>query len=109
MLQTKQVGKYTVSQAGMIHAVRRTNLYKEFAQNAEKYDPETLAAMAVYPLIAGCVSPLITVDEFMEMPEQELDALTVVVMELNPHWFEIPDQEKKTETPPIESMSDLEA
>lgn len=111
MLQTKQVGDYVVSQAGMIHAVRRVNMVKKLQEAASQYDEETLTALAVYPHIAGCVSPIISIEQFMEMPETQLDALTVAAMELNPHWFSVPeeDQEKKTETPPSESTPDSEA
>ena len=75
---------------------------------AERYDNETMTALAVYPHIAGCVEPRISIDEFMQMPETELDKLTAAAMELNPHWFELPDEEKKTETPPTESTPQSE-
>jgi hypothetical protein len=106
MLQTKQVGKYTVSQAGMRESVRRVNMVKRLQEQLDKYDDETFQALSLYPHLAGCITPVISIDEFMEMPEQELDALTIAVMELNPHWFALPDQEKKTETPPPPSTPD---
>jgi hypothetical protein len=109
MLQTKQIGKRTVSQAGMIHAVRRVNMVKELQGLVGKYDDETMTALALYPHIAGCVEPKITIEQFMGMTEQELDALTIAVMELNPHWFTLPEdeQEKKTGLIPPESTTDL--
>ncbi len=110
MLQTKQVGRFTVSQAGMIQSVRRVNMVKKLQELLDKYDEETLQALTIYPHIAGCITPIISIDEFMQMSEQELDELTLAVMELNPHWFAVPEeQEKKTETIPLESTSGLEA
>ena len=96
MLHTKTVGIYTVSQAGMREAVRRVGMMQELQNSQEMYDLETLTALSIYPNIAGCIQPLISIEDFMQMPEQELDSLSAAVMELNPHWFAVPDQEKKT-------------
>lgn len=105
MLQTKQVGNYTVSQAGMREAVRRMTMIKKIQEMVQggELDDDTVTALSIYPHIAGCVTPIISVNAFLEIPEQELDELSKVAMELNPHWYEIPDQEKKTDAILIES------
>lgn len=98
MLETKQYKSYTVTQAGIRESVRRVNMVKaigEMHANGE-LDDVTLTALSVYPHIAACVSPLISVDEFLQIPERELDALSQVAMELNPHWFDVAGIEKKT-------------
>lgn len=108
MLKTKKIGKYTVTQAGMLHAVRRVNMFKELQGLVKKYDEETLTALAIYPNIAGCIDPKISIKAFMQMTETELNDLTMAVMELNPHWFTLPEeeQEKKTETTQPEPTPD---
>lgn len=105
MLETKQVGRWTVSQAGMREAVRRMTLLKRVQERHERgeLDDEELTALAIYPNIAGCVSPQLTEAEFFETPEQDLDALTSAAMELNPHWFAVPEsveEEKKSDAKP---------
>jgi hypothetical protein len=107
MLETKQVGEYVVSQAGMREAVRRVSMLNKLQETAENYDDETLTALAIYPHIAGCVTPIISIDEFIQIPEQVLDELSTAAMELNPHWFIVPEQEKKTKRPRKTSTQNL--
>lgn len=98
VLKTKQVQSFTVSEASMRHAFRRVEMIKHVQGLVERneIDPEVAPALAIYPHLAGCVTPIISVEQFLEMPEVILDELMQAVMELNPHWFPKPDQEKKT-------------
>lgn len=105
MLQTKTVEhdgkKYVISQAGMIHALRRVTLFKKVGELTEKeQDDDIKTALLMYPNLAACCDPQFGMDTYMQMPEVLLDKLTGVVMELNPHWFTLPgDEEKKSEQP----------
>jgi len=108
MLKTKKIGKYTVSQAGLIHSVRRMNMMKEIQAKIEGggLPDEVTAAIAVYPHIAGCIEPRFTIEQMLQMPEQEIDKLTQAVMDLNPHWFELPPEEKKSDPELTNSTTD---
>ena len=100
---------YTVREAGMREAVRRVKM----AENVKDYlkafpdDEELATALSIYPHVAGSVLPLISIDEFLEMREVEIDELSKAAMELNPHWFVIPGSEKKTDEQPIPSTENL--
>jgi hypothetical protein len=108
MLKTKKIGKWTVSEAGMREAVRKMNMIQQVREQAEKgkADDELITALSVFPVIAGCVTPLLTIEKFLQIPEQELDELSKAAMELNPHWFVMPDQEKKTDETQSEPTPD---
>ena len=98
MLQTKQIGDNVVSEAGMREAVRRVSMIRKVQDLAEKEDrdEELIQALGIYPHIAGCITPVLSMTEFMQIPETVLDELSQAAMELNPHWFVTPEQEKKT-------------
>jgi hypothetical protein len=103
MLKTEQVGEFTVSEAGMREAVRRVLMVKRVRVEIDKgeMDEETTTAITIYPHIAGCITPQITINQFMQLPELLIDQLSEAAMRLNPHWFAVPDEEKKTsELPP---------
>lgn len=109
-LRTEQVGEYVVSEAGMREAVRRVAMQKKVKELIDKggLDEDTVTALSIYPHIAGCVTPLISVDQFMEMKETEIDALSETAMKFNPHWFALPKdaEEKKTDAQPPKPMRD---
>jgi len=102
-LQTEQVGSYTVSQAGMVEACRRILMIKRVQVKIDEggLDEETTTAMTIYPHVAGCVTPQISLDKWMQMSEVEIDKLSEASMRLNPHWFATPgpDEEKKMSEP----------
>jgi hypothetical protein len=95
MLKTKQVGIYTVSEAGMLQAVRRVGMLKQLETNPPDSDDER-QALQMWAVVAGCTIPIISRDEFLQIPETELDVLVQAVQEMNPHWFGMePEQAKK--------------
>lgn len=112
-LQTEQVGQYTVSQAGMVEASRRVLMMKRVQLKIEEggLDEETTTALSVYPHIAGCVTPKISIEKWMEMSEVEINDLSEASMRLNPHWFATPgvDEEKKMSEPLPTSTPDSTA
>ncbi len=92
------VGSYVVKEAAMREAIRRTNMAQSVQRRLKEIDDEELMqALVVYPHIAGCVWPIISIEQWLEIPEVVLDELSKAAQELNPHWFVFPDQEKKTD------------
>ena len=102
------VGNYTVKEAAMREAIRRTNMIKSVELYIADHpaDTELKEFLFVYPFVAGCTTPLITIEQFMEIPESIVEELSKAAMDVNPHWFTLPDQEKKTDEPPPTSTSD---
>lgn len=102
-LKTEQVGEYTVSQAGMREACRRVLMVKRVQLQIEQggLDEETSTALTIYPHVAGCITPQISIDKFMEMTEVEINALSEAAMRLNPHWFATPEEEEKKTSEPL--------
>lgn len=102
------VGKFVVREASMREAVRRINMVTQMQDYLKQYpdDLELAQALSPYPFVAGCTQPIISIDQFLEMPEVVLDELSQAAMELNPHWFVMPDQEKKINEPPATSTED---
>jgi hypothetical protein len=104
------VGSYVVKEAAMRESIRRTNMI----QSAQRYidahpeDTELKDFLFVWPFVAGCTTPLISIEQFLEIPEAIVEELSKAAMEVNPHWFEVPDQEKKTEEPQTESTNNSE-
>jgi len=104
MLVEKKIGKYTVREAGMREAVRKIRMMEQAAEYAGD-DAELKTTLAIYPHVFGCVIPHVSVDEFLELKETEIDTLYLAALELNPHWFALPDQEKKTDQQLSESTN----
>lgn len=94
----------------MREAVRRVSMMRKVQELAEKEDrdEELIQALGIFPHIAGCITPVISMTEFLQIPETVLDELSQAAMELNPHWFVTPDQEKKTKKKPPKSSKELE-
>ena len=70
----------------------------------EFYDTASLAGM--WAMIAACIVPYIPLTERLTLPYETIEALSEAVMSENPHWFAQPDQEKKTEPQPPQSMNE---
>lgn len=96
-----RIAPYTVVEAAVYEAIRRVSLADKIKMWIEENttDPDMITAVGIYPHIAACTQPLMSIEEYFEIPETMLDQLTRAAMELNPHWFEVPDQEKKTDEP----------
>jgi len=109
--KTKKIEGYTVIEAAMREAVRKINMARsvEAYVKARPDDIELSQVLALYPLIFGCTSPLLTIEQYLEVPEKVLNDLVNAAMELNPHWFEFPDQEKKTNEQPMTSSENSES
>lgn len=73
----------------------------------EFYD--TSSGAGAWAAIAGCIKPYIALVEWLGFEDKTIEALSIVASELNPHWFEQPGQEKKTDEPQPKSTSELEA
>lgn len=68
--------------------------------------------ISVWVMVAGCVKPYITIDEWRGMDDAQVEEISTAAMEINPHWFEAPktpEQEKKTGEIQIESTPDSES
>jgi hypothetical protein len=108
MLQTRKIGEYTVTEAGPLEAARVMKNAQKYqalidaaqAKDAEVSDDEYefLQALAIWPTIASCTSPQISIDEWMQIPLTTIAQLREAAEILNPSWFVAltPDQEKKT-------------
>jgi hypothetical protein len=73
-------------------------VYENLTEAAREFcDRAALAGM--WATVAACVKPYITLDSWLELPEESMNELTAAVERLNPHWFVSPDQEKKTDEP----------
>jgi len=80
--------------------------------NPEKYEqlsePERelsdlSSSVGVWASVAGCIKPYIQLEEWLSFDDKQVEALSTAAQELNPHWFVVPDQEKKTNEQLIES------
>ena len=97
----KSVGIWVLKEAAGREAIRRVNM----AESAKAWcanhpeDTEAEQILGLYPHIAGCAWPIISIEQFLELPETLLDELSNAAMKINPHWFVAPDQEKKTDEP----------
>ena len=100
----------TFTRANGYQGAMRASLTREATQAAGDADAITIALrVLVYPDIAAACSGAdgmaypVTFDEFLQLPDEYIDACMAVVHELNPHWkrqFDArvnPEQEKKTE------------
>ena len=95
----KMVGGYLFKEAAGREAIRRVNMGNSVTKYAEEHpeDLEGIQILALYPHLAGCAWPVMTIDQFLEIPEKLLDEMSHAAMELNPHWFPSLESEKKTE------------
>ena len=103
----KSVGNWVLKEAAGREAIRRVNMAESaktwIAANPE--DAEAAQILLLYPHIAGCAWPIISIEQFLELPELMLDELSNTAMQLNAHWFIDPNAEKKTDEP-LETSSE---
>ncbi len=107
-LQTRKVGEYVVTEAGPLEAarvMRHAQTYQALVSAAQARDAEVtvqeleiLEALAIWPTIAACTSPAISIDDWMQIPLTTIKELRDAAEILNPSWFTAmtPTQEKKT-------------
>lgn len=107
-LQTRKVGDYVVTEAGPLEAarvMRCAQKYQELVAAAQArgtdvslQELEILEALAIWPTIAACTSPVISIDDWMQIPLTTIKDLREAAEILNPSWFTAATmaQEKKT-------------
>lgn len=104
-LQTRKVAEYVVTEAGPLEAarvMRHAQTYQELVAAAQArgaevslQELEILEALAIWPTIAACTSPAISIDDWMQIPLTTIKELRDAAEILNPSWFVL-IQEKKT-------------
>ena len=127
MLQSRNVGEYTVTEAGPLQAARLLRLSEWYnaliaeaqakGDAATDEDVERLQALAIWPQVAACTSPAregaawgtaLDVDGWMNTPLSTIGELREAAEILNPSWFMLntPDVEKKSARKRHKSTSD---
>lgn len=115
-LQTRVVGAYIVTEAGPLEAARVMRLaarYQALLERAQEKesgptdeDLERLQALAIWPQVGACTSPLPTESDWLQIPLTTIEQLRSAAELLNPGWFVVqtPAQEKKTRLKHRKSM-----
>lgn len=99
-LNTKQVGSYTVTQMGALESARLRLFQRQNAELEQKQgnlDPARVEAWNEWAVVAACVTPHITRDDYLAIPVMETRLLIDAVEELNAGLLE-GDQPKKKKT-----------
>lgn len=60
----------------------------------------------LWAAVAGCIKPYIKLDEWLSLASEIVEALSSAANDKNPHWFEQPNKEKKTDEPPAKYTTD---
>lgn len=101
MLRITQVGKWTISEVGALQGVRM-NLFRKQADEyitAQKRNGAMVDGMeetlAEWVQIAACVSPLLTIDEYLTMPAVEIMPLVEGMAQVNEQSASESDGKKK--------------
>jgi hypothetical protein len=81
MLKTEQVGRYTVSQIGPLQGTRLRLFQRQLSEM--KDDAETIEALGDWAVLAACVSPFISREEYLQTPVQELQPLMEAMERVN--------------------------
>jgi hypothetical protein len=104
MLQVAAAHLRKTAQAGGLDDYRPT--IESVQTNPAQYDALTDMEREIYDLamnaglwaaVAGCVKPYIKLDEWLALPAEIVEALSSAANDKNPHWFDQPNQEKKTD------------
>ena len=108
MLRKMQVDDFVVSEAGPLEAARLLRLSDEYTamiaavqekgETATDEDVERLQALAIWPQVAACVTPLLDMDAWLQTPLDTIGKLREAAEMLNPLWFVVNDAdvEKKS-------------
>jgi len=123
-LPSRKFEKWTIETAQMKHTARKSSMasvvdtalrkkaaeygiadYREFLKSAEKRYEELTEeerefcdfsnSTGSWAGLCGCVKPYISLDEWLSFSDKTIEGIGAAAMELNPHWFEVPNQEKK--------------
>jgi hypothetical protein len=107
-LQTRRVDVYTVTEAGPLEAARVMRLATEYQarlaaaqekpNGATEEDFELLQALSVWPSVGACMTPIPSVEDWLQIPLTTIEKLKGAAEILNPSWFVAPTPatEKKT-------------
>lgn len=118
MLQKRQVDEFVVSEAGPLEAARLLRLSEKYnaliaqaqakGEAATDEDVERLQALAIWPQVAACTTPLLEIDAWMQTPLATIGELREAAEILNPSWFVLNDAdvEKKSARKRHKSTSD---
>jgi hypothetical protein len=115
MLQTRRVADYVVSEAGPLEAarlLRKNEIYKskvsaaqEKGDAANDADVEYLQALSIWAQVTACVTPDISVDDWMRTPLTTITGLRSAAEILNPSWFIVASQQQEKKTKPRHKKS----
>jgi len=96
---------YLRKQADISHIENYAGLLEEVSKDPTKYETLTdderdfydmSRSVSVWMAVTACVRPYISIDEWRKLNDTDVNELSEAAMELNPHWFALPDAEKKT-------------
>ena len=96
----------------LVNTLRDNPAMYETVTEKEREFYDMSRVVSVWVMVAGCVKPYITIDEWRGMDDAQVEEISTAAMEINPHWFEAPktpEQEKKTGEILIESTPDSES
>jgi len=82
-----------------LRGVRDNSESYETLSEKEREFYDTSSGAGAWAAIAGCVKPYISLEEWLTFNDKIIEKLSLAASELNPHWFEQPEQEKKTNEP----------
>ena len=83
-LRTKQVGKWTVSEIGALQGVRMNLFRAQAEERAKKDDTVGMAeVLQEWAQLSACVDPLLTADEYLQMPAVEIMEIVNAMGEVN--------------------------
>lgn len=78
----------------------------ETLTEAEREFMDMSASVGVWSTVAACIKPYISIDEWLAFTENTVNELSGAAEKVNPHWFTLPEQEKKTDEQPPQSISE---
>ena len=87
-------------------SVRDDSTAYESATEEERDFYDIASSVGLWSMVCACVKPYISLDQWLMFGEQTVQDLSGIVEEINPHWFTTPDQEKKTDELPPQSISE---
>lgn len=100
MLKTKQVGKYTVSQAGPREEARMI-AYSKRVESIEVEDEADREALTQWAYVAAVTRPIIPLEDYLNTPAVELREILEAVAETNGDVLEADAERSKKKTAEI--------
>jgi hypothetical protein len=91
---------------GFLKSVRDNPESYETLSEKEREFYDMSSGAGAWASVAGCIKPYIQLDEWFILGDALIEKLSTAANEINPHWFEQPEQEKKTDEPQPTSISE---